>query len=95
MQYAMCNCHSKNVRGFGYNSAGLSIMTFNRCSNIRYNDIMHLYQPHDVVFLLPFTYQVGTAFPLDKEFHGISNTHGLNIIRANTGPKGQEVAEIL
>ena len=95
MQYAMCNCHSKNVRGFGYNSAGLSIMTFNRCSNIRYNDIIHLYQPHDVVFLLPFTYQVGTAFPLDKEFHGISNTHGLNVIRANTGPKGQEVAEIL
>lgn len=95
MQYAICNCHSSNIRGFGYNSAGLSVTTFNKCTNITYDNIIHLYQPNDVVFLLPFTYQVGCAVKMDKNYHGIKNTHGLDVIRQNASAKGQEVAEII
>ncbi|HOU67695.1 MAG TPA: hypothetical protein PKW49_03805 [Paludibacteraceae bacterium] len=94
MQYAICNCHADNIRGFGYNSAGLSCSTYEKCTNIKYERITHLYQPNDVVFTLPFTFQIGNAVKLLNSFHGISNTHGLDVIRRECGNPGQETAEI-
>ena len=94
MQYAISTCRTGNIRGYGYNSAGVSLATYEKCTYKHYDSICHLYQPNDIVFPLPFTYQIGTAVRLDNAYHGIKNTHGLDVIRRETGAKGMEVAEI-
>lgn len=61
MQFAVANQTSGNVSGFGYNSAGLGIQTIEQMESWNVGKILHLYQPEDVVFRIPYSYQLGRA----------------------------------
>ena len=67
MQYAVSNSSSDNIYGFGYNSAGLAeknVKDFNGSNNYA---IYHLYNPCDIVFILPGSVQLGGTISFDKK----------------------------
>ena len=65
MQYAVSNCSSDKIFGFGYNSAGLSFKNFKELENAD-KPIFHLYNPCDVVFILPGSVQLGGSIKFDE-----------------------------
>ncbi len=67
MQYVVSNSSADNIYGFGYNSAGLAeenVKDFNGSNNYA---IYHLYNPCDIVFILPGSVQLGGAIKFDKK----------------------------
>ena len=93
MQYSIANSTANNIFGYGYNSAGLGIKTMNNCRFNHIDDISHLYQPNDVIFKIPLTYQLGRAVKLSNTYHGIKKTHGLDVIRKSAEKYGDEIAD--
>ena len=58
MQFAVSNCDTDRIIGFGYNSAGISNMNVVNIINFD-RRIYHLYKPKDVIFKIPGTHQLG------------------------------------
>jgi len=82
MQYAVGRSSATDILGFGYNSAGLS---FNNTKLLNYTDpqkqIYHLYNPCDVVFILPSSIQLGVAVRFERKTLGPITAHITSTIR--------------
>lgn len=84
MQYAVSNCSSDNIFGFGYNSAGLSFKNFKELESAD-KPIFHLYNPCDVVFILPGSVQLGGSIKFDEKTPRPIKAHLLDSIKRKIG----------
>ncbi|MDO4189693.1 MAG: hypothetical protein Q4D29_11975 [Lachnospiraceae bacterium] len=80
MQFAVSGISHPSVKGFGYNSAGLSKGTVELLQNQNSN-IQHLYQPNDCVFLVGR--QIGRVWRTRKIIWNPWEAHCLNVLRQN------------
>lgn len=97
MQYAIANNPGRDIKGYGYNSAGLSYKTLGCCSHVdnAIDNVSHLYMPDDLVFKLPFCNQLGTTVALPSKEPNFKTAHSMECIRQHATAHGQEVAELL
>lgn len=91
MQYAIGRVGNSDFKGFGYNSAGLSIRNAFACVQ-NTDNISHLYLPMDIIFQLPFSIQIGksvrcTTFELNPKV-----AHGCDCIRKHCGKYKNDIA---
>lgn len=82
MQFAVLGASSSFVRGYGYNSAGLSSCTIDLLQQpMKTKYINHLYQPNDIVF------SIGTQFGCEYRIQITENcpikAHSLDTMRKN------------
>ena len=87
MQYAIAKLDMKDIKGYGYNSAGLSKKNIELLPGNDYNNICHLYLPCDVVFKLPFAYQLGISVKMDTKVRNPIKAHFIEVMRANLKDK--------
>lgn len=85
MQYAVSLCNKSDMVGYGYNSAGLSRANMYRVRNYRHDNIFHLHQQVDLVFVLPCTYQLGKSVNSNTKVYGPIRAHLIDIMRKNAG----------
>lgn len=97
MQYAIANNPGRDIKGYGYNSAGLSYKTLGCCIHVNnaIDNVSHLYLPDDLVFKLPFGNQLGTTVALPSKEPNFKTAHRMECIRQHATAHGQEVAELL
>ena len=92
MQYAVSLCHKSDMVGYGFNSAGLSKANMFHVWNDRPDNIFHLHLPVDVVFILPFAYQLGKSVNSNKTAFGPFRAHLIGVMRRNSGKYRHEYA---
>lgn len=80
MQFAVSNCSTDRITGFGYNSAGISNMNIINIINFD-RKIYHLHKPNDVVFKLLGTHQLGYAIECNEKIKNWLKAHYLESIR--------------
>ena len=93
MQYAVSNSSADNIYGFGYNSAGLAeenVKDFNGSNNYA---IYHLYNPCDIVFILPGSVQLGGAIKFDKKTRFPISAHLMESVKTKI-KKHNKIAKI-
>lgn len=82
MQYAIANSSAKRIYGYGYNSAGLSFKNIKQINSLNKPiNIYHLYNPCDVVFILPGSIQLGVAVEFDQMTPEVVTAHLVRTIR--------------
>lgn len=95
MQFAVASMNTDGIMGFGYNSAGLSKRNVERLPReLKTSNIYHLYLPYDVVFRLPFAYQLGESVRMRNTVLNPKNAHKLGFMRANLRTHRHEVAKL-
>ena len=95
MQFAVASMNTDGMMGFGYNSAGLSKRNVERLPRgFKSSNIYHLYLPYDVVFRLPFAYQLGRSVRLQKTVLNPLKAHKLGVMRANLRRHRNEIAKL-
>ena len=94
MQFAVGVNGKDNMFGYGYNSAGLSTHNLQEIRFDRKLNIYHLYQPMDVVFVLPFTSQLGKSVKSGKFVIGAIRAHLMGSLRRQAGAYRNSVALI-
>ncbi len=96
MQFAVASMNMDGIIGFGYNSAGLSKRNVERLPReLKAPNIYHLYLPYDVVFRLPFAYQLGESVRMRKKVLNPFKAHKLGVMRANLRTHRYEVAKLV
>lgn len=95
MQFAVASMHKNDITGFGYNSAGLSKRNVERLPReLKASNIYHLYLPYDVVFRLPFAYQLGESVRMQNTVLNPFKAHKLGVMRAKLRTHRHEVAKL-
>lgn len=94
MQYAVSLCHKDDMEGFGFNSAGLSKANMFQVWNDRPDNIYHLHQRVDIVFTLPFAYQLGKSVNSNKIAYGPLRAHMIGVMRRNAGKYRHDFARL-
>lgn len=94
MQYAVSLCQKNDMLGYGYNSAGLSEANMFQLWNERPKNIFHLHLRVDVVFVLPFAYQLGKSVNSNKMALGPVRAHLICVMRRNAGKYRHEFAKL-
>lgn len=96
MQYAVANNPSDMVSGYGYNSAGLGKKTIESMQLLNVNNITHLYLPNDLVFKIPWSFQLGMAVKIaGPPVRHLLKAHGLNEMKRRSGLYQNDVACIM
>ena len=94
MQYSVGAMNKDDIVGYGYNSAGLSKSNMCEFWKPWPDNILHLYQPTDVVFLLPFSYQIGKSVKSQRFVFGAIRAHQLGAMRRGAGVYRREYARL-
>lgn len=94
MQYSVGAMNKDDIVGYGYNSAGLSRSNMREFWKPWSDNILHLYQPMDVVFLLPFSCQIGKSVKSRKVVVGAFRAHLLGSMRRGAGVYRREYARL-
>ena len=95
MQYAVASMNKDGIMGFGYNSAGLSKRYVERLPReLKASNIYHLYLPYDVVFRLPFAYQLGKSVRMRNTVLNPIKAHKLGVMWANLRTHRWEIAKL-
>ena len=95
MQYALGLNHRHNeIEGYGYNSAGLSWPNMRDMEFCKPLNILHLYQPVDVVFVLPFACQLGEAVKSKGMVFGPIRAHLISALKKYAGRHKNTIASL-
>lgn len=96
MQFSMGmnHRHTEEMEGYGYNSAGLSMTNMRDMEIYKPLNILHLYQPVDVVFVLPFICQLGKSVKSRGMVVGPIRAHLIGGLRRYAGRYKNDVAVI-
>lgn len=89
MQFAVSNCDTDRIIGFGYNSAGISNMNVVNIINFD-RRIYHLYKPKDVIFKIPGTHQLGYSISCKEAVSNRYTAHFLESIKEETRKYGHD-----
>ena len=95
MQFAIGVNDKENMKGYGYNSAGLTKPYLRSVWDYETEKICHLHLPLDVVFVLPRTFQIGQAVKCESKVFNLLSAHKIGVMRKQTGTYRHDYVEVI